>query len=276
MGWLAVKLAPGGPGQNQRKARWQDKEQSSQQMMHFAQAQFQVLMDPREGQKGQDMKVAIYVRVSTQWQAQAQTIEQPLDHLRLHSQAHHWSWNDDYIFRDDGYSAASLRRPGLDRLRDQINAAAFDRLLITEPSRLARKYVHQVLLIEEFERGGCQVEFLDQPKSDTPHDHLLLQIPGAVAAYERSLIAERMRRGRWQKYQAGMMSTNPEEVMPALFLTQSTHGRAAECAIAQHSAVCLADDRSQPIKQLFTAVPQAFCRTISSCLPLMSRVTVPL
>jgi site-specific DNA recombinase len=149
------------------------------------------------------MKVAIYVRVSTQRQAQAQTIEQQLEQLRLHSQTHNWPWRDDHIFRDDGYSGASLRRPGLDRLRDQISVAAFDRLLITEPSRLARKYVHQALLIEEFERGGCQVEFLDQPKSDTPHDQLLLQIRGAVAEYERSLIAERMRRGRWQKYRAG-------------------------------------------------------------------------
>ena len=32
--------------------------------------------------------------------------------------------------------------------------------------------------------------------TDDPHDHLLLQIRGAVAEYERTLIAERMRRGR--------------------------------------------------------------------------------
>ena len=31
--------------------------------------------------------------------------------------------------------------------------------------------------------------------SDDPHDQLLLQIRGAVAEYERSLIADRMRRG---------------------------------------------------------------------------------
>ena len=43
---------------------------------------------------------------------------------------------------------------------------------------------------------GCQVEFLDRPMSDDPNDQLLLQIRGAVAEYERSLIAERMRRGR--------------------------------------------------------------------------------
>jgi len=151
------------------------------------------------------MKVAIYVRVSTQHQAQAQTIEQQLTLLREHSQTHGWLWQQEHIFRDDGYSGASLRRPGLDRLRDQISTAAFDRVVITEPSRLARKYVHQMLLIEEFERGGCQVQFIDQPMGQTPHDQLLVQIRGAVAEYERSLIAERMRRGRLQKYQAGCL-----------------------------------------------------------------------
>jgi site-specific DNA recombinase len=142
------------------------------------------------------MKVAMYVRVSTQRQAQTQTIEQQIELLRSHSQAQGWEWQDTQIFRDDGYSGASLRRPGLDRLRDQVSGAAFDRVVITAPDRLARNYVHQMLLLEELQRGGCQVEFLDRPMSQDPHDHLLLQIRGAVAEYERSLIAERMRRGR--------------------------------------------------------------------------------
>ncbi len=60
-----------------------------------------------------------------------------------------------------------------------------------------------MVLIEEFERGGCLVAFVDRPMSRDPHDQLLLQIRGAVSEYERSLIAERMRRGRRQKYQAG-------------------------------------------------------------------------
>jgi site-specific DNA recombinase len=70
---------------------------------------------------------------------------------------------------------------------------------------LARKYVHQLLLIEEFEKGGCQVEFVDRPMSQDPHDQLLLQIRGVVAEYERNLITERMRRGRLQKYRAGTL-----------------------------------------------------------------------
>ncbi len=149
------------------------------------------------------MNIAMYVWVSTQRQAQTQTIEQQLQLLREYSQKQGWVWNEEHIFRDDGYSGATLRRPGLDRLRDQVRNAAFDRMLIIAPDRLARNYVHQMLLVEEFEQGGCQVEFADQPMSHNPHDQLLLQIRGAVAEFERSLIAERMRRGRLQKYQAG-------------------------------------------------------------------------
>ncbi|HEU5229000.1 MAG TPA: recombinase family protein, partial [Ktedonobacteraceae bacterium] len=149
------------------------------------------------------MNIAVYVRVSTQRQAQAQTIEQQLDSLQKYHEAQGWVWQEEHIFRDDGYSGAKLRRPGLDRLREQVGRAVFDKVIITAPDRLARNYVHQMLLIEEFERGGCQVEFVDRPMSHDPHDQLLLQIRGAVSEYERSLIAERMRRGRRQKYLAG-------------------------------------------------------------------------
>src|SRR5256885_5314573 len=125
------------------------------------------------------MRVAMYVRVSTQRQAQAQTIEHQLNRLREQSQRQGWLWCDEHIFRDDGYSGASLRRPGLERLREQIREGVFDRVMITAPDRLARNYVHQMLLIEELEREGCQVQFVDQPMSRDPHDHLLLQIRGA-------------------------------------------------------------------------------------------------
>ena len=151
------------------------------------------------------MSLAIYVRVSTQRQAQAQTIEQQLERLRAHIQSQGWDLTSEYIFRDDGYSGASLNRPGLDRLRDAIRAAEVDRVLITDPDRLARNYVHQMVLLEELERGGCQVLFLDRPMSQDPHDQLVLQIRGAVAEYERTLIAERMRRGRPMKLRAGSL-----------------------------------------------------------------------
>jgi site-specific DNA recombinase len=151
------------------------------------------------------MRIAIYVRVSTRQQAHAQTIEQQLERLRAHCQTQNWPWQQHNIFRDDGYSGASLKRPALERLRDHVANAHFDHVLITAPDRLARNYVHQMLLLEEFEKNGCQVLFVDHPMSQDPNDQLLLQIRGAVSEYERTLIAERMRRGRQHKYRAGTL-----------------------------------------------------------------------
>ena len=62
----------------------------------------------------------------------------------------------DDLFRDDGYSGATLKRPGLDQLRDRVATSQLDRIVITDPDRLARKYVHQVLLVEELQRYGAR------------------------------------------------------------------------------------------------------------------------
>jgi site-specific DNA recombinase len=151
------------------------------------------------------MTAAVYARVSTQRQAQAQTIEQQLERLRAHLRDRGVELASGSIFRDDGHSGATLNRPGLDRLRDAVRAGEVDQLLVTDPDRLARNYVQLMVLLEELERAGCEVAFLDRPMGREPQDQLLLQIRGAVAEYERTLIAERMRRGRQAKLRAGCL-----------------------------------------------------------------------
>ena len=152
------------------------------------------------------MNIALYARVSTRGQQQTQTIDQQLDRLRAELDKHpEWRLDQAHIYRDDGYSGAKFNRPGLDRLRDRAQMAAFERVLITAPDRLARKYVHQVLLIEELGKHGCSIALLDRPMSDDPQDQWLLQIRGAVAEDERSLIADRMRRGRQAKLRSGTL-----------------------------------------------------------------------
>jgi len=151
------------------------------------------------------MRTAIYARVSTERQTLAQTIEQQVARLTAHVDSQGETLRTEDIFRDDGYSGATLNRPGLDRLRDRLKEATLDRVIIASPDRLARNYVHQMVLLEEFEQAGCRIEFLDQPLGQDPQDHLLVQIRGAVAEYERTLIADRMRRGRQMKLQAGIL-----------------------------------------------------------------------
>ena len=84
------------------------------------------------------MRVAIYVRVSTSHQVQAQTIAQQLERLRADVQAQGWQLPDENVFRDAGSSGATLKRPGLDQLRDRVRNRELDRLVLTAPDRLAR------------------------------------------------------------------------------------------------------------------------------------------
>jgi site-specific DNA recombinase len=109
------------------------------------------------------MEVAFYVRVSTSRQQQQQTIDQQLSRLRDYVVTHpDWHVAEEHIYRDDGYSGATLNRPGLDRLRDRAAMAAFECILITAPDRLARNYVHQMLLVDELTQRGCRVEFVER------------------------------------------------------------------------------------------------------------------
>jgi site-specific DNA recombinase len=99
------------------------------------------------------MEIALYARVSTSRQQQQQTIDHQLSRLRDYVATQpDWHVADGHVYLDDGYSGANLNRPGLDRLRDRAAMAAFEQILITAPDRLARNYVHQMLLVDE---GSC-------------------------------------------------------------------------------------------------------------------------
>lgn len=138
------------------------------------------------------MRSAIYARTSTLTHSQQHSIEEQIERLRTSLLSRGAQAADEDVFRDEGRSGATLNRPALDRLRDHVRLGDYDHILVTSPDRLARNYVHQMVLLEELERAGCAVEFLDQPLGDTPHEHLLLQIRGAVAEYERVLIGGRL------------------------------------------------------------------------------------
>jgi site-specific DNA recombinase len=149
------------------------------------------------------MRAAIYARVSTERQERQQTIDSQLSALRGWVSAQGHVLADAHVFRDEGFSGSRLDRPALDALRDAIRDSVVDVVAVFSPDRLARKYAYQVLLMEEFRRAGCEVVFLHHPISDDPNDQLLLQIQGAIAEYERAVLAERFRRGKLQKARDG-------------------------------------------------------------------------
>jgi site-specific DNA recombinase len=152
------------------------------------------------------IQAAIYARVSSERQVDAQTIASQVTALRERVAADGLALPDAMEFLDDGYSGATLVRPALERLRDVVAAGVVDRLYVHAPDRLARKYAYQVLLVDEFRRAGVEVIFLNRALGQSPEDDLLLQVQGMIAEYERAKIVERHRRGKRYAARAGMVN----------------------------------------------------------------------
>lgn len=152
------------------------------------------------------MRVVIYARVSSDAQEARGTIGSQLEVLRARVGAEGHELVGEFC--DDGYSGARLDRPGLDALRDQAEAGAFDAVWCLSPDRLARAYAYQVLVLDELEAFGVRVLFADAPAlDDDPQARLLTQVQGVIAEYERAKISERNRRGRLFRARAGEVVT---------------------------------------------------------------------
>ncbi len=149
---------------------------------------------------------AIYARVSSDRQKEDQTISSQVAALIDYSQKKSYAVPDEWIFQDEGYSGATLNRPGLERMRDLAAEGQIESILIHSPDRLSRKYAYQVLLIEEFARHGVDVKFINSPRASTPEEQLLLQFQGMIAEYERAQIAERSRRGKRHRAKTGLVN----------------------------------------------------------------------
>jgi site-specific DNA recombinase len=149
---------------------------------------------------------AIYARVSSEQQKEENTIASQTAALVDFARGQGYSVPDDWVIEDEGFSGASLLRPGLERLRDLAAEGYIQAVLIHSPDRLSRKYAYQVLLTEEFARHGVETIFLKAPHSGTPEDQLMLQFQGMIAEYERAQILERSRRGKRHRAKAGQVS----------------------------------------------------------------------
>src|SRR5215207_621105 len=151
-------------------------------------------------------RAAIYARVSSDQQAERQTIASQVSDLLARAAAEGRDIGEEFRFLDAGQSGASLVRPALERLRDLVAMSAIDVVYVHAPDRLARAYAHQAVLIEEFARAGTQVVFLNRPIGQSPEDNLLLQLQGMFAEYERARMLERSRRGKRYLAQVGSVS----------------------------------------------------------------------
>src|SRR6516225_4390786 len=169
-------------------------------------------------------RTAVYARVSSEAQARENTIASQLVSLRERVAADGFVLEPDDCFVDEGYSGSVLVRPALEQLRDAAASGQIDRLYVHSPDRLARRYAHQALLVDELRRAGVDIVFLNRPIGETPEDDLLLQVQGVIAEYERAKILERGRRGRRHAARSGSVSALTGAPFGYRYVTRSQGG----------------------------------------------------
>ena len=150
--------------------------------------------------------VAFYARVSSEKQAHANTVASQIAALEERVNADGYLLLDECKFIDNGYSGSNINRPALEKLRDKIANGEIDKLYVHSPDRLSRSYAYQMLLLDEFQKSGVEIIFLNCHTSESPESHLLLQMQGMIAEYERAKIMERNRRGKLHAAKSGSIS----------------------------------------------------------------------
>lgn len=146
------------------------------------------------------MKIAIYLRVSTKAQGEIDTYglaKQSSEVAAFVAREGHEVVRE---FRDVGYSGATADRPAL---AEMLLATGFEAVVVPALDRLARSSMLDGYLRYTLESRGIAVLSATESNGIDPQAKLLQGILAAVAAFERSLITQRLAGGRRAKSLAG-------------------------------------------------------------------------
>jgi DNA invertase Pin-like site-specific DNA recombinase len=135
-------------------------------------------------------RAAVYLRVSTCEQSTEAQKKQLLSYIEARQ------WTLYRIYSDEGHSGASETRPQLTLLMNDARHRKFDVVIVWKFDRFARSLRQLISALEVFR--AFRIAFVSATEAvDTslPSGELLFQIVGAIAQFERSLIAERVRAG---------------------------------------------------------------------------------
>jgi site-specific DNA recombinase len=149
------------------------------------------------------MKVAAYIRVSTDEQAQ-EGYSIPAQRNRLEAYAISQGWEIVQWYVDEGESAKDLNRTDLKRMLKAVEHGLFDCVLVYRLDRLTRSVLDLYKLLNIFEKYNVKFKSATEVyDTTTAIGRLFITLVAALAQWERENLGERVRMGMQQKAKEG-------------------------------------------------------------------------
>lgn len=139
-----------------------------------------------------ELKVAIYIRVSTQYQVDRASL--PVQREELINYAKYVLGIEDYeVFEDAGYSAKNTDRPDYQQMMARVRTGEFTHILVWKIDRISRNLLDFAAMYAELKRLGVTfVSKNEQFDTSSAMGEAMLKIILVFAELERNMTSERV------------------------------------------------------------------------------------
>lgn len=150
------------------------------------------------------LRVALYIRVSTQEQAtEGYSVGEQTERLKKYAEAMGWEVYKIYV--DPGYSGGNTDRPGLTEMIKDVKTGEIDKVVVYKLDRLSRSQLDTLYLIEKIFLAN-DTDFVSMNENfdtSTPFGRAMIGILAVFAQLEREQIKERMNMGKEARAKEG-------------------------------------------------------------------------
>ena len=155
---------------------------------------------------GAKRRVAVYCRVSTDHEDQANSFESQQRYFRQYIE-NHPDWELYEVFADEGISGTNTKkRKEFKRMIESAKLGAFDLIITKEISRFARNTLDSIYYTRELKRFGIGVVFMNDGINTLDGDaELRLAIMSSIAQEESRKTSERVKWGQKRQMEQGVV-----------------------------------------------------------------------
>lgn len=141
------------------------------------------------------MKIAAYCRVSTEKEAQIDSLEKQIEFFNDFTKKNGYDLYK--LYADEGISGKQIKhRKQFQQMMQDAKAKKFEKVVVKDVSRFARNTVDLLQSIRELKSYGIEVDFLNNGEIMEGGSEFILTILGAMAQQESANMSKRVKFGK--------------------------------------------------------------------------------